>query len=191
MALRLAALLLLGVALAAGSGQVRKAAGGAPTEPVSARLAKAPRHVSSATCPIPAARLHAFKYASRESRIPLPMLYAVARAESNLNPDARSAAGARGTMQVLPSTAAAVGAPNVDDPDQNIVAGARYLRAMLNRFADPSQGPQHQIDLALAAYNAGPTAVAAEGAAPNPVTAAYVQNVNRLWVEAERAVQAC
>ena len=58
-------------------------------------------------------------------------------------------------------------------PESNIVGGARYLRQMLNRF--------HDVDLALAAYNAGPTAVAAAGRAPNDESVAYVANVREVW----------
>jgi soluble lytic murein transglycosylase-like protein len=56
-----------------------------------------------------------------------------------------------------------------DNPEANVLAGARYLRQMLDRFGS--------VDLALAAYNAGPTAVARAGAAPTLETLSYVKNV--------------
>jgi soluble lytic murein transglycosylase-like protein len=61
----------------------------------------------------------------------------------------------------------------------NVLAGARYLRLMLERF--------HSTDLALAAYNAGPTAVARAGGAPSAEVLTYVANVTRLW----RRLQGC
>jgi soluble lytic murein transglycosylase-like protein len=83
----------------------------------------------------------------------------------------------------MPSTARTVGAANVDDPNANIVGGARYLRLMLNRF--------HDVDLALAAYNSGPTAVAAAGRAPNDESVAYVANVRTVWRAKLPAVLSC
>jgi soluble lytic murein transglycosylase-like protein len=59
------------------------------------------------------------------------------------------------------------------DPTSNVLAGARYLQRLLARFAS--------TDLALAAYNAGPTAVERAGAAPNDETVSYVRNVTDIW----------
>jgi soluble lytic murein transglycosylase-like protein len=181
MAGRLAALLVLAAALAATTGLVNKA-GGASKDRVAA-VQKPARVVAKLklVCPIPAKYRHAFKYAAEENNIPLPLLYAVARVESNLDPHAHSAAGARGLLQVLPSTGQSL-ALNIDDPNVNIVAGARYLRAMLDRFKN--------ADLALAAYNAGPTAVAAVGRAPNNASLAYVERVTRVWTDELLAVKA-
>jgi soluble lytic murein transglycosylase-like protein len=181
MAQRLGVLLLLGVALAATSGFVRNAGG------ADKRVRATPPHVARrlaapATCPIPLEYRHAFKYSAAASRIPLPMLYALARVESNFDPNAHSAAGAVGLLQVLPSTGSALGL-DINDPGQNVLAGARYLRLMLDRFSDTT--------LALAAYNAGPTAVAAAGEAPNAISVAYIGNVNRIWRRDLRAVLAC
>ncbi|MDX6503101.1 MAG: hypothetical protein QOE29_226 [Gaiellaceae bacterium] len=181
MAQRLGALLLLGVALAAASGFVRKA-GGAENKSALAAQKVVRRPVARLACPIPRTYVRAFKYAAAENRIPLPLLYAVARVESNLDPTARSGAGATGMLQVLPSTGTAL-ALDINDPAVNVVAGARYLRSMLNRFND--------TDLALAAYNAGPTAVAAAGEAPNATAVAYVGNVKRVWRDELFAVKAC
>jgi soluble lytic murein transglycosylase-like protein len=181
MAQRLGALLLLGVALAATSGFVRNA-GGAERPRTLATKKIARRSAVPLRCPIPRVYLRAMRYAAAESRIPLPMLYALIRVESNFDPNARSAAGARGLLQLLPSTGASLGL-NIDDPGENIVAGARYLRAMLNRF--------HDTDLALAAYNAGPTAVAAVGEPPNAISVAYVGNVKRVWRRDLYAVKKC
>jgi len=181
MAGRLAALLVLACALAATTGLVKKAGGAEPTLAATANPRTPTR--MAVVCPIPVKFRHAFKYAAHENRIPLPMLYAVAWVESHLDPQARSAAGARGLLQVLPSTATSVGVPNIDDPQANIVGGARYLRQMLDRF--------NNTDLALAAYNAGPTAVAEAGRAPNMASLRYVGNVNHIWTRNLEAVLAC
>jgi soluble lytic murein transglycosylase-like protein len=102
------------------------------------------------------------------------MLVAVAQVESNLTAGARSNADARGLLQVLPSTGAALEL-DVDHPATNVLAGARYLAQLLQEF--------HSTDLALAAYNAGPTAVAHAGGAPTQETLDYVANVTALWRE--------
>ena len=87
-----------------------------------------------------------------------------------MNRNALSPAGARGLLQLMPGTAKIVGVKNVG-PRANIVAGARYLRRMLDRF-------DGDLELALSAYNAGPTAVAEAGAAaPTIETLRYAKNV--------------
>jgi soluble lytic murein transglycosylase-like protein len=128
--------------------------------------------VRLATCPFPTTLRHAFEAAAADASIPPAMLWAVAKVESNLHPDAQSAAGARGLLQVMPATATALNL-NIDEPSSNVLAGARYLREMLDRF--------HSSDLALAAYNAGPTAVTVAGGAPSIDVQRYVSNVNQLW----------
>lgn len=114
----------------------------------------------------------AFVYAAEETSLPLPLLVAVAQVESQMTADARSSADARGLLQVLPSTAAAFRL-DVSRPASNVLAGARYLRQLLDEFQSP--------DLALAAYNAGPTAVTRAGGAPTQETVDYVVNVTALW----------
>jgi transglycosylase-like protein with SLT domain len=107
-------------------------------------------------------------------RLPLPMLVAVGQVESNLSSDALSNADARGLLQVLPSTGALLNL-DVNRPETNVLAGARYLRLLLDKFRSP--------DLALAAYNAGPSAVARSGGVPTTGTAAYVARVDQVWRE--------
>jgi soluble lytic murein transglycosylase-like protein len=100
------------------------------------------------------------------------LLVAVAKVESNLDTNASSDAGAHGLLQVLPSTAAELEL-DAYHVGENVLAGARYLRQLLDRF--------QSTELALAAYNAGPTAVELEGASPNDETVAYVANVTSQW----------
>ena len=125
-----------------------------------------------APCPFPTSLRRAFEAASADAAIPPAMLWAVAKVESNLHPEAESAAGARGLLQVMPATGTALNL-DIDEPTSNVLAGARYLRQMLDRF--------HSSDLALAAYNAGPTAVTVAGGAPSIEVQRYISNVNQLW----------
>jgi soluble lytic murein transglycosylase-like protein len=133
-----------------------------------------PRHAQARTvrCPIPKSLRSAFEAAARDTALPIAMLFAVAKVESNFATDAVSEMGARGVLQVMPSTAAELRL-DPDEPTANVLAGARYLRSMLERF--------RSTDLALAAYNAGPTAVAEFGGAPSAAVDTYVQNVTERW----------
>ncbi|HMJ37898.1 MAG TPA: lytic transglycosylase domain-containing protein [Baekduia sp.] len=98
------------------------------------------------------------------------LLKGLIRQESNFDASAQSPAGAQGLTQLMPGTAASLGV-DAADPAQAIDGGARYLKAQLDRFGnDPSK--------ALAAYNAGPGAVARFGGVPPYAeTQAYVQKV--------------
>ena len=80
------------------------------------------------------------------------LVKAVIQAESNYNPDAVSQNGAVGLMQILPSTARAMGVNDARDPQKNITAGVKYLKMLLTMFNDDER-------LALAAYNCGPETI--------------------------------
>jgi len=169
---RLSALLVVAVIAGTVAGAVANAKGRLPS---AARIPALPRLPEVANrCPVPTAYRRAFERAAQASDLPLAMLVAVGQVESNLDANARSTADARGLLQVLPSTGASLKL-NVDRPDTNVLAGARYLRVLLDRFQSP--------DLALAAYNAGPTAVAKVGGAPSVETETYVANVTQIWRE--------
>jgi membrane-bound lytic murein transglycosylase MltF len=80
--------------------------------------------------------------------------------ESGLDPKARNPSGAVGLMQVLPSTAAAMGFPDVSSSRENVLAGAAYLSHLRSEwFDDPAIPDADRIYFSLAAYNAGPGAM--------------------------------
>jgi soluble lytic murein transglycosylase-like protein len=170
MRLRLLCLLLVatlsgGLVVAAGSASARE-------QPVLPAPSALPIDRPPNPCPLPLELRDEFQAAAADTALPLAMLVAVAKVESNLDTEASSPAGAHGLLQVLPSTAAELEL----DPYQvgeNVLAGARYLRQLLDRF--------ESADLALAAYNAGPAAVELEGGSPNDETVAYVDKVTRQW----------
>lgn len=166
-------LALLVVALASGTvvGTVANAKGRPGTLRARIPALPAQREIAD-TCPVPPAYRAAFVHAANDTGLPLAMLVAVGQIESQMTATARSTADARGLLQVLPSTAAALQL-DVDSPASNVLAGARYLKLLLDEF--------HSTDLALAAYNAGPTAVAQAGGAPTQETLDYVANVTSLW----------
>ncbi len=87
------------------------------------------------------------------------LVRAVIKAESNYNPQARSHKGAQGLMQLIPETARDMQVIDPFDPEDNIRGGSRYLRLMLDEFGG-------NVELALAAYNAGPNAVKRFGGIP-------------------------
>lgn len=169
---RLSALLVVACAAGTGAGFVSSAQAEKP--PVAARIPAIPvvQVVAPGRCPIPHRFRLAFDTAARETRLPLALLTAVARVESQFRHDALSHAGAQGLLQVMPTTADELEL-DADEPSENVLAGARYLRLQLDSF--PSS------DLALAAYNAGPTAVDDAGGAPTGETLTYVADVTSIW----------
>ena len=99
------------------------------------------------------------------------LVRAVMRHESGFKATAVSPKGAQGLMQLMPGTAALMGVKNPFDPEQNIAGGVGYLRHCLDRF-------QHNVPLAVAAYNAGPESVARCGTIPPyQETQVFVNNV--------------
>jgi soluble lytic murein transglycosylase-like protein len=166
--------ILLLVAIASGTvvGLADNASAGKPRAAVLPAPPAVPFDMPPNPCPVPLSLRDEFRAAAKDTDLPLAMIVAVAKVESNLDVEASSAAGAHGLLQVLPSTAAEMQL----DPyhvGENVLAGARYLRQMLDRFKSTR--------LALAAYNAGPTAVERKGDRPNDETVAYVANVTSQW----------
>ncbi|MFB3853651.1 MAG: lytic transglycosylase domain-containing protein [Vicinamibacterales bacterium] len=106
------------------------------------------------------------------------LIKALIHIESRYQPRARSPRGAMGLMQLMPATARDLSVNDPYDPEMNIDGGVRHLRSLLDRF---------DIPLALAAYNAGQSAVEQhQGIPPYPETRAYVRNVMRLAGLSER-----
>jgi soluble lytic murein transglycosylase-like protein len=114
--------------------------------------------------------------AAKANKIDPALIHAVISAESAYNPYARSRAGAVGLMQLMPATAKRYGAQNRMDPAQNIQAGVRYLRALMNLF-------DGDLTLTIAAYNAGENAVIRAGhrIPPYPETMNYVPLVLKYY----------
>lgn len=107
-------------------------------------------------------------------QVEFALVKAVVHAESAFDPEAVSRAGARGLMQLMPSTARLLHVADIHDPEENINGGARYLRMMLDRF-------RGDVRNALAAYNAGPANVQKYGGVPPfRETKHYVARVSEL-----------
>jgi len=116
------------------------------------------------------------EHAALSAAVESNLLRAVIVVESGFNSNAVSKRGAVGLMQLMPATASRFGVSNPYDAKQNVHAGARYLKFLIDRFG-------HDIRLALAAYNAGEDAVARNGGQIPPFseTMAYVPRVLKIY----------
>jgi len=103
------------------------------------------------------------------------LVRSVVKVESNFNPNALSRKGAMGLMQLMPSTARSLNVSNPFDPQQNVDAGVRHLRKLLDSYGG-------DVRLSLAAYNAGPGAVARSAGVPRfRETQDYVRRITTLY----------
>jgi soluble lytic murein transglycosylase-like protein len=109
--------------------------------------------------------------AAKANKVEPKLIRAVIEKESGFRPCAVSSKGAQGLMQIMPATAGDLGIHDVFNPGQNIDAGARFLRQLLDKFGG-------DLPKTLGAYNAGPAAVDAAGAIPPiPETQDYVDSI--------------
>ena len=118
--------------------------------------------------------------AEREHHLPCGLLGAIVLVESGGQPHRISAAGAMGPMQLIPPTARAMGVSDPFNPEESVDGAARYLHAQLATF--------HSVRLAVAAYNAGPGAIAGGRVPHNGQTEIYVDRVMHT-LAAERHVR--
>jgi soluble lytic murein transglycosylase-like protein len=102
------------------------------------------------------------------------LIAAMAFRESAFNPNAVSSRGAQGLMQLMPKTARSLGVRDSFDPRDNVFGGTRYLKTLLDRF-------DGNVDLTLAAYNAGPELVSKVGPRPNREAIDYVAAVKSFY----------
>lgn len=118
---------------------------------------------------------HLITEAAQTSGISFPLIKAMIKAESNFDPQAVSKKGAMGLMQIMPENLAAFNISNPFDPRENILGGSLYFQRLMKRY-------EGKLPLALAAYNAGPTAVDRYGNIP-PIeeTENYVKKVMRFY----------
>lgn len=143
--------------------------GGAKGRVVRARRA-VPGQARAVAVP-PATIIRMIEETAIRYRIEKALLTAIVRAESGYDPQAVSRSGAAGLMQLMPATARSLGVRDVFHPKQNLEGGALYFRRLLHRF-------DGNATFALAAFNAGPTAVEKYGGVPPfPETRAYIERI--------------
>lgn len=114
--------------------------------------------------------------ASTKYNVPEKLIHSVIQIESNYNSNATSYAGASGLMQLMPTTARSLGVQDVFDPSDNIMGGTKYLSQLLTKY-------EGNIELTLAAYNAGPGNVEKYGGVPPfKETENYVEKVKTQYL---------
>ncbi len=117
----------------------------------------------------------AIEQAAARHNVDPNLVRAVVKVESNFNPNAVSRKGAMGLMQLMPSTARQLNVKNPFDPEQNVDAGVRHLKQLLDSYGG-------NIKLTLAAYNAGAGAVARSSGVPHYAeTQNYVRRITKLY----------
>jgi soluble lytic murein transglycosylase-like protein len=122
----------------------------------------------------------AISLAAERHRVDGLLMAAIVAIESGFTPEAVSPRGARGLMQIRPAVGAAYGAKDLFDPYTNVDVGSRYFSSLMKDY-------EGDLELTLAAYNAGPAAVARYGGVPPyRETRAYVRKVTALYREYSR-----
>jgi Transglycosylase SLT domain len=137
--------------------------------------------VSAAGSPMPERYRSLIDAISRNNGVDPDLIDAMVKTESNYNPWAISSKGARGLMQLIPETGHRFGVLNFFDPQQNIEGGVRYIKYLLDMFGG-------NVDLSLAAYNAGENLVARLGKIPPyPETRNYVRKIRAAYTKPSMA----
>jgi soluble lytic murein transglycosylase-like protein len=152
-------------------------------EPASGSASSAPSFPPIATASAPVSRKHApaqwaqlIRQTADHLQLEERWLHAIISVESGYNPRALSSKGAIGLMQVMPATGLRFGVSELGNPQQNLLAGGRYLRSLHTRF-------NGRMTLVLAAYNAGEGAVLKyrNTIPPYRETRAYIEKVMRAY----------
>ena len=145
-----------------------------------------PEEVFTSVPPTPAVKppyRELVEAAAARYKVDADLITSVIAVESNFDPKAVSRKKARGLMQLLPETAARLGVRNIENPQENIDAGTRYLRELLQKY-------NNNLALALAAYNAGPERIQHYGRVPPfPETISYVRRVKRSYENGKSSTQ--
>jgi soluble lytic murein transglycosylase-like protein len=131
--------------------------------------------------PVPQYLAAAISDAAHQYGVDPNLIAAMAFRESRFDANAVSSRGAQGIMQLMPRTAAALGVHDAFDPRDNVFGATKYLRSLLDRF-------HGNLDLTLAAYNAGPELVAKVGPNANQEAIDYVAAVKGFYEGALRAL---
>lgn len=131
--------------------------------------------------PVPQYLSSIIKEAAAKYRVDPNLIAAMAFRESRFDANAVSHRGAQGIMQLMPRTAAAMGVRNAFDPRDNVFGATRYLATLLNRF-------HGNVDMTLAAYNAGPELVDRVGPNATQEAVDYVAAVKGFYLSALRAL---
>ena len=117
---------------------------------------------------------------AKTHNVPSALIYAVIKQESNFKQNATSSKGAMGLMQLMPKTAQSYGLYDIYDPKKNIDVGTKHIKRLLIKY-------QNNLDLALAAYNAGEGNVKKHnGIPPFSETKNYVKKVNQFYLIAQK-----